>query len=77
MKLAENQKVFKQLNIDDTLWNDIKKDDNKVLIIYGSNGRGKSTIKDLFQKEKLEKSLDVNQKINLIPYIMYLEIINF
>ena len=26
MKLAENQKVFKQLNIDDTLWNDIKKD---------------------------------------------------
>ena len=55
MKLAENQKVFKQLNIDDTLWNDIKKDDNKVLIIYGSNGRGKSTIKDLFQKEKLEK----------------------
>ena len=55
MKLAENQKVFKQLNIDDTLWNDIKKDDNKVLIVYGSNGRGKSTIKDLFQKEKLEK----------------------
>jgi len=56
MKLAENQKVFKQLNIDDTLWNDIKKDDNKVLIVYGSNGRGKSTIKDLFQKEKLEKN---------------------
>lgn len=55
MKLAENQKVFKQLNIDDTLWNDIKKDDNKVLIVYGSNGRGKSTIKDLFQKENLEK----------------------
>lgn len=55
MKLVENQKVFKQLNIDDTLWNDIKKDDNKVLIVYGSNGRGKSTIKDLFQKEKLEK----------------------
>ena len=55
MKLAENQKVFKQLNIDDTLWNDIKKDDNKVLIVYGSNGRGKSTIKELFQKEKLEK----------------------
>ena len=52
MKLAEKQKVFKQLNIDDTLWNDIKKDDNKVLIVYGSNGRGKSTIKDLFQKEK-------------------------
>lgn len=25
MKLAENQKIFKQLNIDDTLWNDIKK----------------------------------------------------
>lgn len=55
MKLAENQKVFKQLNIDDTLWNDIKKDYNKVLIVYGSNGRGKSTIKDLFQKENLEK----------------------
>lgn len=55
MKLAENQKVFKQLNIDDTLWNYIKKDDNKVLIVYGSNGRGKSTIKDLFQKENLEK----------------------
>ena len=55
MKLAENQKVFKQLNIDDNLWNDIKKDDNKVLIVYGSNGRGKSTIKDLFQKENLEK----------------------
>lgn len=55
MKLAENQKIFKQLNINDTLWNDIKKDDNKVLIVYGSNGRGKSTIKDLFQKENLEK----------------------
>lgn len=56
MKLAENQKVFRQLNIDDTLWNDIKKDSNSVLIIYGANGRGKSTIKDLLQKENLEKS---------------------
>lgn len=55
MKLAENQKIFKQLNIDNALWDDIKKDDNKVLIVYGSNGRGKSTIKDLFQKENLEE----------------------
>ena len=55
MKLAENQKIFKELNIDDNLWDDIKKNNNKVLIVYGSNGRGKSTIKDLFQKESLEK----------------------
>lgn len=58
MELAKNQKGFKELSIDDALWNTIKDDNNKVLVAFGSNGKGKSTIKDLFQNDNLAKNFE-------------------
>ena len=59
MELAKNQKGFKKLTIDDSLWNDIKDDRIKILVGFGSNGKGKSTIKDLFQNDNLTPNFEL------------------
>ncbi len=60
MKIAKNQKGFNELTIDNTLWNEIKRIENKILVAYGSNGKGKSTIKELFQQQNLAENFDLS-----------------
>ena len=67
MEIAKNQKGFKRLNVSDETWNNITSDLNKILLVYGSNGKGKSTIKDLFQIENLSENFDMKneERLNL------------
>ena len=58
MEIAKNQKGIKSLFIDDELWKKINGEQEKIIITYGSNGIGKSTIKDLIINEKLNPNFD-------------------
>lgn len=59
MEIVKNQKCYNQLTTDNTIWNSILDVNIKIIVAYGSNGRGKSTIKDLFQKSNLHKNFEL------------------
>ena len=62
MEIARNQKGIKSLIINDQIWNEIIDPSNKLIVAYGSNGRGKSTIKDLFQHNNLTKNFEIEDE---------------
>lgn len=68
MEYVKNQKGIKSLKMDETIWNSITSDKNEVIVGFGSNGRGKSTLKELFRKQNLKKnfSLENEEQINMI-----------
>ena len=59
MEIVKNQKCYNKLTTEDAIWTSITDANNKIIVAYGSNGRGKSTIKDLFQKENLSKNFEL------------------
>lgn len=59
MEYVKNQKGIKSLKMDEEIWNSIIDAENKVIVGFGSNGRGKSTIKDLFRKENLNTNFEL------------------
>lgn len=68
MEYVKNQKGIKALKMDESIWNSITSEENKVILGFGSNGRGKSTLKELFRKQNLKKnfSLENEEQINKI-----------
>ena len=68
MEYVKNQKGIKSLKMNETIWNSITSDENEVIVGFGSNGRGKSTLKELFRKQNLKKnfSLENEEQINMI-----------
>lgn len=62
MELAKNQKGIKSLTINEDIWNRIIDPTKNIIVAYGSNGRGKSTIKDLFQRSNLEKNFELENE---------------
>lgn len=62
MELAKNQKGIKSLTIEENVWNQIIDPTKDIIVAYGSNGRGKSTIKDLFQKSNLDKNFELENE---------------
>ena len=68
MIIAKNQKGLKKLEISDDVKNKVMDVNNKIILLYGSNGRGKSTIKDLLLNENLPKNFEMqdDEQINNI-----------
>lgn len=68
MLIAKNQRGIKELNINQNIVDKILLDESKVVVGYGSNGKGKSTIKDLFMLDNLEKHFELQdeEQMNLI-----------
>lgn len=60
MEYVKNQKGIKSLKMDEKIWNGIK--DNKIIVGYGSNGVGKSTLKELFTKPNLKKNFKLEKE---------------
>ena len=58
MIIAKNQKGIKKLNIEQNILDKILSDDIKFIVGFGSNGKGKSTIKDLFVNENLKPNFE-------------------
>ncbi|NLD78922.1 MAG: hypothetical protein GX641_01115 [Mollicutes bacterium] len=58
MNIAKNQKGLKTLDVSDEIWNSIKDEKTNFIVAFGSNGKGKSTIKELFQKENINKNFN-------------------
>ena len=65
MLVAKNQKGLKELSISEDIINDILSNDTKVIVGYGSNGKGKSTIKDLLTIDNLEKNFELQEENQL------------
>lgn len=59
MEYAKNQKGIKCLKMEEEIWNTIVAEETKVVVGFGSNGRGKSTIKELFRKPNLNKNFEL------------------
>lgn len=68
MIIAKNQKGMKKLEISEQLKNSVLDPNNKIILFYGSNGRGKSTLKDLLINENLSKNFELqnDEQINEI-----------
>ncbi|MBR1417017.1 MAG: AAA family ATPase [Bacilli bacterium] len=62
MIIAKNQKGMKKLEISEQLKDKILNMDNKIILFYGSNGRGKSTLKDLLINKNLSKNFDMQDE---------------
>lgn len=80
MELAKNQKGIKILESDEDIWNKVKSTDTKIIITFGPNGRGKSTIKDLIVKDKLVENFEcegqeqtniINDTFKGMNYLIY------
>ena len=59
MEYVKNQKGIKSLKMDESIWNEIINNDNKIIVGFGSNGRGKSTLKELFRNQNLNKNFEM------------------
>lgn len=68
MLIAKNQKGIKRLSASQDVIDEISNEANKVIVCYGANGKGKSTIKDLFLMDNLEENFELGnkQQLNLI-----------
>ncbi len=62
MEYVKNQKGIKSLKMSEDIWNSIKSEDNKVIVGYGSNGVGKSTLKELLTNQNLKKNFSLEDE---------------
>ena len=60
--------------MEEEIWNTIVAEETKVVVGFGSNGRGKSTIKELFRKQNLKKNSSLENEEQMNRFLMSLEI---